>query len=70
MNYVIIIDMAAGNECAGTSWQETRIFEEDVTLKEVMEWAMTTPQTELNHSMQKITITKPHHSIKSEDLPF
>ena len=55
--YVIIRDMSAGNESVGEMWQETKIFNESATLKDVMDWA-----SEHNefHSKKRITITKPH----------
>jgi hypothetical protein len=39
MKYVIIRDNSAGNESVGEMWQETKIFDENATLAEVMKWA-------------------------------
>ena len=55
--YVVIRDMSAGNETVGEMWQETKIFEEHVTLRDVMEWAIGASE---DYSRRKITITKPH----------
>ncbi|GEM_PF-2753867 len=54
--FVVIRDMSAGNAETGEAWQETKIFDEDTTLKEVMEWAMPEYDT---YSRKRITITKP-----------
>jgi len=54
--FVVIRDMSAGNDSVGEMWQETKIFPETATLKDVMEWAM----DEYNYcSRKRITITKP-----------
>jgi len=55
--YVIIIDKSAGNEVVGEMWQETKIFNGDATLDEVMDWALGMYD---EYSSKKITITKPH----------
>jgi len=55
--FVVIRDMSAGNAETGEAWQETKIFDEDTTLREVMEWAMPRYNT---YSTKRITITKPH----------
>jgi len=55
--YVVIIDKSAGNDTVGEMWQETKIFPETATLKEVMKWAMDEYDT---YSRRQITITKPH----------
>ena len=57
MDYIVIRDMSAGNESVGEMWQETKIFTEEATLKEVMDWA--TDNSTL-YSRKRITITKPH----------
>lgn len=57
--YVVIRDMSAGNESVGEMWQETKIFYEDATLKEVMEWAMGDDYEDKIASRKKITITRP-----------
>ena len=38
---VAIKDMSAGNETIGETWKETKIFRDDSTLKEVMDWVGT-----------------------------
>lgn len=56
--YVIIKDMSAGNDSVGEEWQETKIFEGDATLDDVMKWAL---GYSFGHPSQKnITITAPH----------
>ncbi len=55
-NYVVIRDMSAGNESIGEMWQETRIFDGNATLREVMEWAI---GSSTDYSRKRITITKP-----------
>jgi hypothetical protein len=49
--------MSAGNAVTGESWQETKVFYENSTLKEIMAWAW--PQK--GYSEKRITITKPHN---------
>ena len=39
MKIVAIKDMSAGNESVGEMWQETKIFDGDTPLKDVMAWA-------------------------------
>ena len=65
--YVVIRDMSAGNAETGEAWQETKIFDGDATLDEVMLWA--NPQAYYQgerhirlpeFSTKRITITKPH----------
>ena len=63
--YVVIRDMSAGNETTGDAWQETKCFQENATLKEVMDWAMEDWQG-LGYSRKHITITKPHLSKLKE----
>ena len=55
--YVAIKDMSTGNAETGEAWQETKIFSEDATLKEVMEWVMDKHDT---YSRKRVVITKPH----------
>ena len=56
--FVVIRDMSAGNESVGEMWQETKVFQDDATLKEVMEWAEGSHKGEC--SRKHITITRPH----------
>lgn len=55
---VVIRDMSAGNESVGEMWQETKIFDESASLKEVMDWA--TEHDQAGYSRKRITLTKPH----------
>ena len=64
--FVVIRDMSAGNETVGDMWQETKIFDETVTLHEVMQWAEGADYIYggesfggTNHSRKRITITRP-----------
>lgn len=60
--YVIIRDKSAGNESVGEMWQETKIFNGDSTLDEVMTWAWdsTNPHDKtLRPSARHIQITRP-----------
>jgi hypothetical protein len=57
--FVIIKDMSAGNETVGEMWQETKIFEGDKTLDEVMEWAMGNDGL---YSKKHIQITMPDNA--------
>ena len=61
--YVIIKDMSAGNDSVGEMWQETKIFEGDATLDQVMQWAMTKYEfSEKMKSRKRITITRPDNN--------
>ena len=64
MNYVVIRDMSAGNESVGEMWQETKIFDGNATLEEVMEWADPSPWGFA--SKKKITLTRPDQSAKDK----
>lgn len=66
--YVVIRDMAEGNETVGEMWQETSIFSGDSTLDQVMEWAMNNKlDRDKYHSQKKITITKPYEHQNTGD---
>lgn len=59
--YVVIRDHSAGNESVGEMWQETKVFDGETSLNDMMAWAMGSENDRDNgHSRQKITITKPH----------
>lgn len=59
--YVIIRDHSAGNDTVGEMWQETKVFDGNATLDEVMAWGMKNAlDRDRRASSQKITITKPH----------
>jgi len=58
--YVVIRDMSAGNDSVGEMWQETKIFNSDTTLDEVMEWAMQGDTA--THSRKHIQITMPDNT--------
>jgi methanogenic corrinoid protein MtbC1 len=64
--YIIIRDMSAGNESVGDMWQETKVFNDNATLDDVMKWAMGDDFLNLNYSRKKITITRPHVIGKKE----
>ncbi|MCK5609771.1 hypothetical protein KAR91_48315 [Candidatus Pacearchaeota archaeon] len=38
MKVVVIRDMSAGNESVGEMWKETKIFEHNATLFDVLKW--------------------------------
>jgi len=57
------------NAETGDAWQETKIFDENATLKEVMRWANVGYDGEENdYSKKRITITKPHTEDKSNQF--
>jgi len=68
--YVVIKDMSAGNESVGEMWKETKIFDENATLKEVMKWALSEDALPggfpLNYSRKNVIITRPHIGINNE----
>ena len=65
--YVVIKDMSTGNDFVGEMWQETKIFNGDATLQEVMDWANEDyNERQYNYSRKRITITKPHPSIDKD----
>ena len=39
MKVVAIRDMSAGNETTGEAWQETKIFDSETPVKEIIRWA-------------------------------
>jgi len=57
LTVVAIRDMSAGNESVGDMWQETKIFDGDTPVREVMEWA-TDGQLD-TRSRKRITLTIP-----------
>lgn len=68
--YVIIVDHAEGNERVGEMWHETRIFDGDATLDEVMNWANphnTPKHLNSNHSRNNIKITRPWSPPEDSD---
>ena len=58
MKFVIIKDMSAGNESVGEMWQETYVFEETATLKDVYDAVI---DDSYSYSHKRITITVPHN---------
>jgi len=64
MEYVVIRDMSAGNETVGEMWQETKIFDGNTTLDEVMKWALSErnhpADLPISYSRKRVTITRPH----------
>jgi len=53
MKIVAIKDMSVGNETVGEMWQETKIFDWDTSLLEVMQWVGSTKK--------KVTLTIPEN---------
>lgn len=39
LEFVAILDQSTGNDVAGESWQETKVFSWKATLGDVMSWA-------------------------------
>ena len=61
MEFVLIRKMSAGNDSVGEMWDETKIFDESATLKQVMDWAEDKHDREnIPASRKNITITRPH----------
>ena len=54
--------MSAGNDSVGEMWQETKIFDESTTLREVMLWAEDIEKHDYygECSKRKIILTRPH----------
>ena len=48
--------MSAGNSETGEAWQETKIFQSDEPIENILKWAMDSYDT---HSRKRITITVP-----------
>ena len=38
-NVVVIAEQSNGNDCVGDMWLETKIFNKEATLAEVVDWA-------------------------------
>jgi len=53
---IAIKDMSAGNSETGEAWQETKIFQSDEPIENILKWAMDSYDT---HSRKRITITVP-----------
>ncbi len=61
--YVVIREMSAGNDTVGEMWKETKIFNGNSTLDDVMNWALGIDDGldyGKDYSRKQITITKPH----------
>ena len=58
MKIIAIKDMSAGNETVGEAWQETKIFDSNDALINVMRWAGSTKK--------KVTLTIP----ENEEVEF
>ena len=56
MRIVVIKEMSAGNESVGEMWKETRIFDANDSLLEVMKWVK---GTKIN-----VTITVPENDYQ------
>ena len=57
MKVVAIKQMSTGNDVAGETWQETKIFDGTKALRFVMDWAMSPDD---RYSRKQITLTVPH----------
>jgi hypothetical protein len=57
--YVVIREMSAGNGAVGEMWKETKIFNGNSALDDVMNWALGMDYGK-DYSRKQITITKPH----------
>ena len=58
---VAILDRSAGNESVGEMWQETKVFDQNTTLFDVMKWAAGKThqsQIELFRGNLKLTIAQ------------
>ena len=55
---VVIRDMSAGNDSVGEMWQETKIFNSDQPISDILEWVMNENDT---YTRKRITITVPHN---------
>ena len=56
MKIVAIKDESAGNESVGDMWQETKIFDSDATLIDVMKW--------VGSYRKKVVLTIPDDSLE------
>jgi len=56
MKIVAIKDEAAGNERVGEMWQETKIFDSETSLLEVMKW--------VGSYKKKVVLTIPEDSLE------
>jgi len=56
MKIVAIKDEVDGNDSVGTMWQETKIFDSDTPLIEVMKWA--------GSYRRRIVLTIPENSLE------
>jgi hypothetical protein len=56
--YVVIREMSAGNESVGEMWKETKVFDGNATLEEVMLWANDVAVTRNMASRKNIILTK------------
>jgi hypothetical protein len=54
---VVIRDMSNGNESVGEMWQETKIFNSDQPISDILEWVMSESDT---YTRKRITITVPY----------
>jgi len=62
MKVVAIKEMSAGNDSVGEMWKETKIFESEEPIENILEWAMEDAEYVMKHRTRKqITITVPHN---------
>ena len=55
---IVIRDMSAGNDSVGEMWQETKIFNSDQPISDILEWVMDESDT---YTRKRITITVPYN---------
>jgi hypothetical protein len=63
MQVVAIRDMSAGNETTGEAWQETKIFDGEIPVKEIIRWAASYGPGDGQvwpKLTKRLTITVPH----------
>lgn len=53
---VVIRDMSAGNDSVGDMWKETKIFNSDEPIENILKWALDDSD---EYSRKQITITVP-----------
>ena len=62
MKIIAIKKMSAGNDCVGEMWDEVRVFDENTTLKEVMNWNENTIK-------RNVILVMEHEAKPSEGQP-
>ena len=65
MKIVAIRDLSDGNENVGEMWQETKIFDGDTPISEVVAWGVISWRLGSPHPLHRLTLTVPD----GEELP-